>query len=187
MNEEQFNRCIGLILKKDRTGLKEIYDAYLSYIYKIVLGIVGRKEDAEDITSEFFIKLYTNADKYVSGSGHKGYMATIARNMAIDFMRKNKREILESFTTDEEDETPKVEPVSDEKCEETVIENISLREALSKLKEKERIVVDMKILSEMTFQEISDALKLPMGTVTWRYREAIKKLRRCGYYEESDN
>lgn len=187
MSEEQFNRCIGLILQKDRSGLKEIYDAYLSYIYKIVLGIVGRKEDAEDITSEFFIKLYTGADKYVQGSGHKGYLATIARNMAIDFMRKNKREVLDSFSRDEDDDTPLYEPVSEEKTEETVIEDISLKEALNTLKEKERIIVDMKILSEMTFQEISDTLKLPMGTVTWRYREAIKKLRRCGYYEGSEN
>jgi len=64
-----------------------------------------------------------------------------------------------------------------------VIENISLREALDKLKEGERQVVSMKILSEMTFQEISEALGIPMGTVTWRYQAAIKKLRRCGYEE----
>lgn len=186
MSEEQFIQCIGLMIKKDRAGLRMVYDAYLSYIYKIILGVVGRKEDAEDITSEFFIKLYSSAEKYVPGNGHKGYMATIARNMAIDFMRKNKHEVLNSFT-DEDEDSPGYEPVSEEKTEETVIENISLKDALNTLKDKERIIVDMKILSEMTFQEISEALKLPMGTVTWRYREAIKKLRRCGYYEESDN
>lgn len=170
---------------KDRSGLKDIYDAYLPYIYRIILGIVGRKEDAEDITSEFFIKLYQTSERFQTGNGHKGYLATIARNMAIDFMRKNKREILDSFMPDEDEETPHTEPTSPEVLEDEVLEDVSLKEALNKLSEKERIIVDMKILSDMTFQEISDTLNIPMGTVTWRYREAIKKLRRCGYYEES--
>ncbi|MCR4989573.1 MAG: RNA polymerase sigma factor [Lachnospiraceae bacterium] len=187
MNEEQFNSCIEAILKKDKSGLHSIYEAYLSYIYQIVLGIVGRKEDAEDVTSEFFIKLWQTADKYRPGSGHKGYLATIARNMAIDFLRKNRHEVLEPGNEEGEDEEKSFEATlqSKDNTEETVIEDISLDEALALLKPKQRQIVDLKILSEMTFQEISEVLKIPMGTVTWHYREAINKLRRCGYYEES--
>lgn len=185
MGEEQFNACIQSILDGDRKGLRQIYDAYLPYIYQIVLGIVGQKEDAEDITSDFFIKLWQNASSYKKGNGHKGYMATIARNMAIDFLRKHKREQLESFTVTDEDESPTKEYESSDNVEEQVIEDVSLQEALATLKEPERIVVDMKILSEMTFQEISDILHVPLGTITWRYREAIKKLRRYGYDEKS--
>ena len=58
---------------------------------------------------------------------------------------------------------------------------MTVTEALATLSEKERTVVSMKILSDMTFNEISEALQIPMGTVTWRYQEAIKKLRRLGY------
>ena len=54
-------------------------------------------------------------------------------------------------------------------------------EALDRLKPEEREIVDMKVLSEMTFKEISEILQIPMGTVTWRYQAAIKKLRRYGY------
>ena len=185
MGEEQFNACIQSILNGDRTGLRQIYDAYLPYIYQIVLGIVGQREDAEDITSDFFIKLWQNASSFKKGSGHKGYLATIARNMAIDFLRKHKREQLESFTVSDDEDSPTREYESSENVEEQVIEDISLKEALATLKEPERIVVDMKILSDMTFQEISDILHVPLGTVTWRYREAIKKLRRYGYDEKS--
>ena len=67
-------------------------------------------------------------------------------------------------------------PVEDE-----VIGNIALQEALALLKDGERQIINMKILGEMTFQEISDTLHMPMGTVTWKYRNAIGKLRRCGY------
>ena len=64
---------------------------------------------------------------------------------------------------------------------------MSLTEALNTLKPAEKQIIDMKVLSEMTFAEIAQTLNIPMGTVTWRYREAIKKLRRCGYYEGSEN
>ena len=184
MTEAAFDACIEAILKGDRQGLRDIYDAYLDYIYRIVYGVVGRREDAEDITSEFFIKFWQQADKYKGGGGHKGYLATIARNMALDHMRKYKKEILESFTQESEDEAI-FEPASDDNTEAEVIEDVSIKEAISRLNPKEQQIINMKVLSEMTFAEISDTLKVPMGTVTWRYREAIKKLRRYGYYEES--
>ena len=184
MKEEQFNACIQSIINKDKAGLKQIYDEYMPYIYQIILGIVSRREDAEDITSEFFVKLWQNAASYKPGGGHKGYLATIARNMAIDHLRKHRKEQLESFQINDEDEIS-AEYDSGVNVEKEVISNLSLKEALDTLKEPERIVVDMKILSDMTFQEISDVLKIPMGTVTWRYREAIKKLRRYGFNEGS--
>lgn len=188
LTEAAFNASVSKILSGDKSGLREIYDAYLPYIYQIVYGIVGRKEDAEDITSEFFIKFWQQADKYKKGTGHKGFLATMARNMAIDHLRKYKREVIDDFTqTDDEGGTIVAEPVSDDNTEAEVIEEMSLQEALNKLKPQEKQVVDMKVLSEMTFAEIAEILKVPMGTVTWRYREAINKLRRCGYYEGNRN
>ena len=184
MTEAEFDACVTKIRNGDKSGLKEIYDAYLSYIYRVVFGIVGRKEDAEDVTSEFFIKFWQQAEKYQSGSGHKGYLATMARNMAIDHMRKYKREILESFAA-QEDESETFEPAADENTEEEVLQEIGVKEAIGKLDPREQQIVNMKVLSEMTFAEIAEELKIPMGTVTWRYREAIKKLRRYGYYERA--
>ncbi len=182
MTEAVFDACVAKILSGDKSGLREIYDEYLQYIYQVVYGIVGRKEDAEDITTDFFIKFWQQADKYKSGNGHKGYLATMARNMAIDHMRKHRKEILESFTKENEDDAV-IEPVSKDDTEEAVIEDISIKEAISKLKPDEQQVINMKVLSEMTFAEISEELGVPMGTITWRCREAIKKLRRYGYYE----
>ncbi|MCR5655628.1 MAG: RNA polymerase sigma factor [Lachnospiraceae bacterium] len=184
MTEAQFDACVTKILQGDKAGLREIYDEYLSYIYRVVYGVVGRKEDAEDITSEFFIKFWQQAGKYKSGSGHKGYLATMARNMAIDHMRKYKREVLESFSADEE-EGMTYEPAGTDDTETEVLEDVGIKEAIGMLDPKEQQVVNMKVLSEMTFAEIAEELRIPMGTVTWRYREAIKKLRRYGYYERA--
>lgn len=174
MEEKQFESCMKRMAEKDRSALKEVYESYISYIYHIVYNVVGNKENAEDITSEFFIKLWNKAGEYKGGNGHRGYLATIARNMAIDFMRKYKRE-------DITEELPEGKDDVAESVETEVIEQISVEEALSRLKETEREIVHLKVIGEMTFQEIANILNQPLGTVTWRYQEAIKKLRRCGY------
>lgn len=183
----------------DKLALKEIYEAYMPYIYSVIFNVLRNKEDAEDVASDFFIKLWSNSEKYKKGNGHKGFLATMARNMSIDFLRKHKREVLVSdFEAgySEEDNGGRQEqarssgnmldapdssgnqssPVEDE-----VISNMALKDALDKLKPRQREVINMKIMGDMTFKEISEALEVPMGTVTWLYREAIETLRRCGY------
>ena len=176
VEEKQFHACMKKIKAGDKSALHEVYEKYVGYIYSIVFQVVMNREDAEDITSEFFIKLWKLADTYRSGKGHKAWMATIARNMAIDLLRKNKREVLtEDFADSISDNA------SDDDVEGEVLADMSLQAALDTLKPGEREIVNMKIMGELTFQEIADILKQPMGTVTWRYQNAIKKLRRCGY------
>ena len=176
MEEKQFSACMERMKSGDKGALHEVYEAYIGYIYTIVLQTVSNREDAEDVTSEFFMKLWRLADTYHEGNGHRAWMAAIARNMAVDLLRKAKREVLTEDFTDSE-----AESASDVSVEQEVISDMSLRQALDTLKTNEREVVHLKIMGDMTFQEIADILKVPLGTVTWRYQNAIKKLRRCGY------
>jgi len=176
VEEKQFSACMERMKSGDRNALHEVYEAYIGYIYTIVLQTVSNREDAEDVTSEFFMKLWRLADTYREGNGHRAWMAAIARNMAIDFLRKTRREVLTEDFTD-----TVTENASDVSVEQEVIADISLRQALDTLKPGEREVVHLKIMGEMTFQEIADALNIPLGTATWRYQNAIQKLRRCGY------
>lgn len=176
MEEKQFSACMERMKSGDKNALHEVYEAYIGYIYTIVLQTVSNREDAEDVTSEFFMKLWRLADTYREGNGHRAWMAAIARNMAVDLLRKTKRELLtEDFADDA------AENASAVSVEQEVIADMSLRQALDTLKPREREVVHLKIMGEMTFQEIADALEIPLGTVTWRYQNAIQKLRRCGY------
>ncbi len=196
MDEREFECCIEAMQKGDRQGLRQIYEAYARYIYRIVYGILSNRENAEDVTSEFFIKLWEKADYYKPGGGHKGYLATMARNMAIDFLRKYKREELTAVVHDmkmDEEEREKREAsmamsrrIGEEQehsVESEVIAKINLQEILQNLKPGEQCIVNMKVLGGLTFKEIAEALAIPMGTVTWQYQNAIKKLRRCGYEE----
>lgn len=176
MEEKQFNACMERMKSGDKNALHEVYEAYIGYIYTIVLQTVSNREDAEDVTSEFFMKLWRLADTYREGNGHRAWMAAIARNMAVDLLRKTKREVLTEDFTD-----TVTENASEVSVEQEVIADMSLRQALGTLKPREREVVHLKIMGEMTFQEIADVLEIPLGTVTWRYQNAIQKLRRCGY------
>lgn len=191
MTEERFKQCILAMNNGEKDGLREIYEEYISYIYGIVRNMLMNKEEAEDVTSDFFIRLWEKSDSFRPGTGHKGWMATIARNLCIDHIRKNKRVDIVDFSTEQGEEAREQvliaknisEDYSSKSVEEQVVSSISMTEALAALKDAERQVIHMKIMSEMTFQEIADILQEPLGTVAWRYREAVKKLRRCGYEE----
>lgn len=189
MNEHQFEEAAARMVRGDKAGLKEIYENYVGYIYRIIYEVLQNKENAEDVTSEFFIRLWDKAEQFKPGSGHKGYLAAMARNMAIDFLRKYKREELTAMMQDigsgpEEEEKTGAKLTSggaDSKVEQEVIGDMTVKQALEALKPAERQIVSLKVLGEMTFKEIAAAMNIPMGTVTWKYRNAMKKLRRCGY------
>ena len=181
VTDQQYDAYIKQICAGEKDGLKQIYEAYLPYIYTLIFSILRNREDAEDVTSSFFIRIWTTAKQYRPGSGHKTYISAIARNMCIDFLRKRGREIPTDLTEEREEK----DAVLTRRFEDRVVENLTLREALQTLKDSEREIIHLKIAGELTFQEIADILKIPLGTVTWRYREAIKKLRRCGYEERS--
>lgn len=169
MNDQQFEQNIRLILKNDQGGLKNIYEAYCPMIFSAVSSILKSREDAEDITSEFFIRLWDIADTYRPGNGHRAWLITIARNMALDCLRKKNRETPAG-------EIPDYQPEG-VSAEDQVCRRLSLEQALMTLKQEERQIVNLKIMGELTFREIAGILKKPPGTVAWRYRTAMKKLK----------
>lgn len=190
VTEAQFEACIGRMKQGDKEGLREIYENYIAFIYSVIYEKLQNKENAEDVTSDFFIRLWEKASLYRPGSGHKGWMATIARNMSVDFLRKYRREELTDIMQDSEEESESrvsagsiYDGQPDSPVEKQAIGNLTLQDALGRLKASEREILNLKIMGEFTFKEIASILHMPMGTVTWKYREAMKQLRRCGYEE----
>lgn len=197
MTEQEFERAVEKIRSGDRDGLKEIYLAYVKFIYAVIFEILQNKENTEDVTSDFFVKLWDTAEQYRPGHGHRGYLAAIARNMAIDWIRKHKREVpltepdlgggserdmdVPDTMSGSMNAAAGIPPSAGRPVEEEVIGNLTVNEALMQLKDGERQIINLKVLGDMTFKEIAETLHMPMGTVTWKYQSAIKKLRRCGY------
>ena len=172
MTDEQFETYMQAILDGDKDGLHCIYKAYGAYIFSIVYDILKNREDAEDVTTEFFIKLWKIADKYQFGGAHRAWLGRIAHNMAIDYIRARK-----DHTSYEE--IVETEKMGQESFEEQVVNELSLKEAVETLEQEEQEIVNLKVLGQLTFKEIAEIIKRPMGTVTWKYRQAMEKLRRC--------
>ena len=173
MTDSEFDLAMERLKNKDKDALRRIYDEYGTYIYKTALSVVGSPQDAEDITSDLFLKLWQKAEQYRSGSGHRAYLARIAHNMAVDFMRRERRV---DYTLDDDESI--YEPADERRTDETVESRLSFGEALKRLSGSEGEIVNMHIGLELTFKEIASALGIPLGTVTWRYRNAIEKLKR---------
>ena len=180
MTDSLFEDCINRICSGDKGGLREIYKEYGKFIYSVMLSVTKEPYSAEDLTSDFFLKLWDKlADAFKGGRGHKKWLAATARNMAVDYIRKNRNELL---TLDEEkdDETPPFSENirSNDDTEASVIGNITVSEALNGLSDSEREVLELKLVQGLTLKDIALILKKPMGTVAWKYRAAAEKLRK---------
>lgn len=172
MTDIEFNQCIKDIVNGNQDGLKTIYENYSGMIYHVILDMVTIREVAEDITSEFFIKIFRCAQTYHEGTGHRKWLMTIARNMTIDYIRSHKKEELV-------DEIPEYEVSHEDSIEQQTINKLTVEEVMKLLKPEEKEILNMKAVGGFSFKEIATMLNKPMGTVTWQYQNAIKKLRRC--------
>ena len=174
MTDRQFESRISLIQQGDKQGLRDIYVEYGKMIYQCCFNILRNTQDAEDITADFFLKLWQIADTYCFGGKHKRWLVTIARNMSLDLLKKQSREQLapedQDYGTDSPDDSVSTE--------DTVTGGMAVAEALERLEQTEREIVNMKVLADMTFKDIAAVLGKPMGTVAWKYRNAILKLRK---------
>ena len=174
LTDTEFDFRVELILKNDKNGLREIYQCYGKVIYNIMLDIVKSPQDAEDLTSDFFLKLWDTAGQYRKGTGHKRYLTVMAKNLALDFIRKRRHET----PTLDDDEAGHKEQQDSMRVDDDVIGKLTFEEALKLLSEGERDILNMRLGMDMTFREISRAVGKPLGTVTWKYRQAVFKLKK---------
>ena len=193
MTDEMFQTAIANLAQGDKDSLKLIYQAHVRLIYAVIYDVVGRKEDAEDVTSEFFIKLVRVAKSFIPGSPHKAWLVKIARNMAIDYSRKNRREVLLAATGDDKTDDNvenSIENIGTDgkacRIEDRTILAEDMKRAMQCLKPKEKEIIDMKLIGQLTFKEIAEIRGTPIGTVTWLYNQGIRKLRRCLIEYEQD-
>lgn len=176
MTDHEFEKNIGLIRENRQEGLKAIYEAYLPAVYSAVMSILQNEQSAQDITADFFVKLWNIAEQYQYGRPHRAWMFTVARNMAYDHLRKYRREELV-------EEVPEPSAIAGGTMpeEDRILSELTLKQALDTLDEEERQIVNLKIMGELTLKEISRLMKKPAGTVAWKYRNALSKLKRCRY------
>lgn len=157
----------------EQEGLLIVYENYKTYLYSVVYSVIQDRQIAEDLTADCFLHIWKAADQYRPGGTHRAYLASIARNLTLDYLRKQHREetIAEMLGQGPEKEW-------NPSAEEEVISVLSVKEMLARIPMPDREILALKIEGGLTFREIADILAIPMGTVTWKYRRAVEILRR---------
>jgi RNA polymerase sigma factor (sigma-70 family) len=169
MDNGQFDAAIRRILCRDPAGLREIYEAYNPAVYAVALSVTGQPADAQDAAAETFLRIWQKADSYRPGQGHRAWLMTVARHAAVDQMRKR---------IDLPADEGMLEAVQDTgDLEKDIGDRMALEQALEGLKPEEKQVVALHLIADLPLREVSRVLGQPMGTVAWRYRTAVGKLR----------
>jgi len=173
------SNTIKKIADGDKNALKELYDIMSNDIYKFLLMFCKDKYTAEDAVQETFISIYENAGSYRIHKNPRAWILTIAKNKAVSIIRENTRTTsLDTFENNIEDTA---------QPENIILDKIQADMLLSVLSEKDKKIVILHAVYGFKHHEIAKLMSLPLGTVTWRYKESIEKMRKKGLTDKDND
>lgn len=148
--------------------LEEIYNKYHKTIYGIAFSILKNKDDSEDIVQSVFIKIHTLDNSKLPKDNVSSWLYTLTKNEALQFLRKQKNNIDIDSIYDLADNNNDIDKL---------INKETYNKLISKLSPKEKEIVSLKIISNLSFEEISQLLGEKTATIKWRYYKSIYALR----------
>lgn len=165
-----------ILAKKDSQFFAPIYKKYHEQIYRFVYQRMDREEDAEDITSQVFLKALINLGKYkFQGHPFSSWLYKIALNEVNQYYRKNKNQRVINIQS-EQDLKVIVEEAG---CEEYDNEKKkALLNGLADLKEEKLALIEMRFFEKRSFKEIAEILGITENNAkvrTYRVLEEMKK------------
>ncbi len=173
------NFLYNQLKKQDQEAFAQIYDLYVESIYRFVYFKINNKEEAQDLTSEVFLKAWnsvTNKGEVVVKT-LPAFLYRIARNTVIDHYRKKKND----YSLDELVEN-NAEPINDKDLGsefDMKLDMATLEGVLHQLKDEYREVIVLKYVDELSTAEIASILDKNKGTVRvlqYRAQEALKNI-----------
>lgn len=162
------NELLEKFKKGDENAFKEVMSMYKSRIFNYLSVMMGNREVAEELTQDTFVKVYFKA-KSLRTDNIKAWIYRIATNLAISEIRKRKIKGLFSLGDVNEINFSIMEKPGSE---------MELEETLLLIPEKYRVPLIMKEVDNFSFEEMSEILKKPVGTLkslVFRGKERIKK------------
>jgi RNA polymerase sigma-70 factor (ECF subfamily) len=158
----------------DQAAWRSLIERHASLVNGILRGGFRLEpHDAEDAFQEVFTRLYVSLDTIRDGRAVRGWIAQVARNVALDWLRRRGRETISSDPLE-------ARPVDARAFDEPlrrIDEALTVRAALERLPQHQREILDRFFARDESYQTIGDALGIPPGTIASRISRALAALR----------
>lgn len=167
-------RLVERLKRREPQAMADLYDRYKRLVYSIILQAVRDQGIAEDLAQETFWRIWNRIQTFDSEKGKlEPWVATIARNRAVDYLRTIRNAQHFSFDTIEMNAMTYSTASHASQIER---ENAVLK-ALKSLSPAQRELIEMAHYQGLTQSEIAETLNRPLGTVKGMMRSALKVLR----------
>lgn len=174
--QAQLADALALTADGDREALKSLYESTSAKLFGICLRISQDREVAEDILQEVYIKVWRRAGRFdATKASPMTWLATIARNSAIDAIRRRRPEQgddadLAGFADDR--------PLPDREAESRQI-GVRIEECLDQLDRRQRDCVRHAYLDGLSYSQVATRTGTPLGTIKGWMNRALRALREC--------
>lgn len=168
---EDYQLVCRAVEENDQAAYANLMERYRDSIYHTMLKMVRNHDDAEDLTIEAFGKAFRKLGSYTPSYAFSTWLFKIATNNCIDFIRKQRLKTLsidEPLTEEGDKDFSNNLKATSLDPEERYIRDQRrkiMRELMDKLNEKYRVMIELRYFEELSYQEISEKLDLPIGTV----------------------
>lgn len=156
------------IISSDETAVEELYKNYKELVINIAFSIVKNRDLSEEIAQIVFVKIINIDKSKLPISNESSWLYSVTKNETIEYLRKQHNEI----DIDDIYDIPNLKNEIDE-----IIDIDNFNTIIKCLDEKEKEIVSLKIISDFTFKEIAEILRIPIGTVQWKYYKAVHTLK----------
>lgn len=178
-------KIVNMAKSGDERAFKELFSRYRESVFFMILKMVNNRTDAEDLTFEAFEKAFSNLSCYSPQYAFSTWLFKIASNNTIDFIRRRKNL---TISIDKDDNDPNersfvhtlaADELNPEQQAIRIQRALFTREKVSMLKGRYRRLIELRYFDEMSYEEISEELNIPLGTVKaqlFRARELLMEL-----------
>lgn len=161
-----------LVARRSESALVEVYRRYGRRVYPLIRRIVGNDGLAEEVVQDVFVRLWNRPEQYRPDGGQlAAWLTTVARNLALDALRKDRRW---RDQADVDDHAYRLHTAAPEGGVEATL---AVRDCLNTLPAEQREAVELAYFEGLSHVEVAGRLGEPLGTVKSRLRLAFEKLR----------
>ena len=183
MTREEEAKIIRAVVDGNTNAFEDLVLEYQKQVYHIALKMTGNEEDAFDLSQEAFLKAFHSLSTFRGEAGFGSWLYRMTANLCIDFLRKKKRQGGQIISLDAEEEDRRPTELPDLRYEpQNALEKKEVQEkvraGLERLPHEQKLILVLRDVEGFSYQEISDALKIELGTVKSRIYRARAHLAR---------